>query len=182
MSEQLNPNYIFLDTDEERRQLVDEIGKVRRAVLHMVDVVPQEQWYQPRYHGWSFAAMLAHLHLTDNLCLLDIQLALIGIRPPIPSSLWDRFNDVSTQVFRQRVVETTVRGIQKNEKRVASFILRLPVSKFSKEVYDPPHNRYLTVEQALQEFFLHHWHEHLKTISETEGLSYEPPERPDVVM
>lgn len=182
MDEQLNRNYIYLDSDAERRQLVDDIARVRRTVMQLVEVVPEGQWYQPRYHGWSLAAMLAHLHLTDNLCLLDIQLALIGFRPPIPSTLWDRFNDVTTRIFRQRVVETTVRGIQKNEKRVADFILRLPVSKFSKVVYDPPRDRYLTVEQALQEFFLYHWHEHLKTMREVEGISYEPPERPDVVM
>jgi len=177
MASGIQRDYRYLDTEVERKQLVDDIKQVRHSVIQLAQSIPESRHYEPRYHGWSFAATLAHLHLTDNICLLDIQLALIGFRPAIPSSLWDRFNDITTGIFRQRLVETTVRGIQKHEKRIADFILRLPVDKYSKEVYDPPLNKYLTVEQALQEFFLYHWHGHLKTMRETEGISYEPPER-----
>jgi hypothetical protein len=182
MSEQLSRNYIFLDTEVERQHLIDDIASVRRAVLQMVDTVPESLWYEPRYHGWSLAAMLAHLHLSDNLTLLTIQLALVNIRFPIPANLWDGFNDVTARIFRQRLVPTTVRGIIHNEPRIADFIQRLPVGKFSKPVYDPPLSKYLTVEQALQEFFVYHWHGHLKTLQEVDGIHYEPPEHPDRVV
>lgn len=182
MSEQLNRNYIFLDTQAEREQLIDQIRQVRAATLQMVDVVPRDAWYQPRYHGWSLAAMLGHLHLSDNLTILNIQMGLIGLTVPVSSGVWNRMNDFTARVFKGRIVETTVRGIQKNEARIAKFILQLPVDKFSRRVYDPPIDRYLTVEQAVQEFFLFHWQDHLRTMHIAEGIYIEPPENPDMVV
>jgi hypothetical protein len=82
-------------------------------------------------------------------------------------------------VFRNRVVETTIRGIQQNEKRIADFILHLPMDKFTAQVYHIPTNRYLTVEQALQALFLHHWQGHLQSMREVEGIYYEPPQGRD---
>jgi hypothetical protein len=33
----------------------------------------------------------------------------------------------------------------------------------------------LTVEQAVQEFFLYHWRDHLNTMRQVDDIHYEPP-------
>lgn len=163
-------SFRFLDTDADRRQLVNEIRQIRRAVISMTETVPEEKWYEPRYHGWSLAAMLGHLQTMDNLNLLLIQLALIGLRLPISIDWVDAFNDRMARVFQKRLVSTTIRGIEKKERALESFIMRLPLDKFSRQVFYPPLNRYLTIEQALQVLFLHHWQDHLQTMLAVEGI------------
>ena len=163
-------SFRFLDSEADRRQLVDEIRQIRRAVISMTETVPEEKWYEARYHGWSLAAMLGHLQTMDNLNLLLIQLALVGINPPISIDWVDMFNDRMARVFQKRVISTTIRGIEKKERGLESFIMRLPIDKFSKQVFYPPYNRYLTIEQALQVLFLHHWQNHLQTMLAVEGI------------
>lgn len=163
-------SFRFLDSDADRRQLIDEIRQIRRAVISMTETVPEEKWYEPRYHGWSLAAMLGHLQMMDNLNLLLIQMALVGINPPISMDLVDSLNDRMARVFQKRIISTTIRGIEKKERALESFIMRLPIDKFSKQVFYPPYNRYLTIEQALQVVFLHHWQNHLQTMLAVEGI------------
>lgn len=182
MTKDIKREYRFLDGEADRQALVEDIRRVRREVLRLADLVPEARWYEPRYHGWSLAAMLGHLHLSDNLTILNIQMGLIGLTVPVSSGVWNRMNAFTARVFKGRIVETTVRGIQKNEARIAKFILQLPVDKFSRRVYDPPIDRYLTVEQAVQEFFLFHWQDHLRTMHIAEGIYIEPPENPDMVV
>ena len=183
MNLQTKREYSFLDRAEDRQKLLDEMARVRRDVLQVLETMPSEQWYNPQYHGWSLAAMLGHLHLSDNLGKLNIQLGLLGISPPISSTTYDGFNDVMALIFQKRVIETTVRGIQNNEARLADFVLQMPVEKFSQPVYAPRFNRYLTVEQAMQEFFYLHWQDHLKTLQpdSAEATDSEAPESPNLV-
>ncbi|MFN8375513.1 MAG: hypothetical protein U0694_21885 [Anaerolineae bacterium] len=162
--------FLYLDTESERRQLVDEIVRTRRAVLQIVDNVPVALRYEPRYHGWSLAAMLAHLHNTDNVSMFLIQAALLHIRIPISKRLNDRINDTAAQLFRQRLIETTVKDIQRSEKRITDFIMRLPISKFTCEVHHPDLDINMTVERAVQALFLHHWQAHLQTMRQVEGI------------
>jgi hypothetical protein len=163
-------NFLYLDTEAERKQLVDEIVRTRRAVLQIVDVVPVALRYEPRYHGWSLAAMLAHLHNTDNVSLWLIQAGLLKIRIPINRKMNDRWNDFAARIFRQRIIETTVKDIQRNEKRITELILRLPISKFTCEIFHPDLEVNMTVERAVQSLFLHHWQGHLQTMRQVEGI------------
>jgi hypothetical protein len=179
MPEEYNVTYRYLDSEADRKRLVEDIRRVRRTVLQMVETVPRDKWYEPRYHDWSLAAMLGHLQAIDNLSLIQLKLALLGIRFPIPMEILNRFNNLTARIFRNRVVETTIHGIQKNEKRIADFIMYLPMDKFTAQVYHPPTNKYLTAEQAVQMLFLYHWQLHLQTMREVEGIYYEPPQSRD---
>ena len=176
MAGNIHQTYRYLDTQEDREALLDDIRQVRQSVLDMRDIVPPDQWYEPRYHNWSLAAMLGHLQLLDTLSLWQIKAALVGLPLPISSSTMNSFNQTIAQVFRRRMVESTVRGIENGEKHIRTFILQLPVDRFTVQVFYPPINKYLTVEQAIQTFFLHHWQEHLRTMQKAEGLYYEPPD------
>lgn len=169
--------YRFLDTEADRQALIDDIRRVRREVLTLARQTPEARWYEPRYHGWSLAAMLGHLQLMDALSLRLIQLALVGIRLPISEGTLNAFNDVMARVFRSRLVTTTIQGLERSEQRLADFIMRLPMDRFSRMVYDPAISAYLTVEQAVQELFLYHWQDHLETLRQAEDTFYEPPAR-----
>lgn len=174
-------NYRYLDGDRERQELIDDIRRVRRAVVQMAEAVPENRRYEARYHGWSLAALLAHLVISDRLSLWAIQWALAGVRPPVPSPLLHGFNALSARIFRKRVISTTLRGLRADEKRIAGFIRRLPMDKFTRMVYDPTGDAYITVERAVQVCFLFHWQEHLQTLQKVEGVYYEPPERYDTL-
>ena len=54
-------DFRYLDTEAERQELAGDIRRVRQSVIQMAESVPVERHYEPRYHGWSLAAMLAHL-------------------------------------------------------------------------------------------------------------------------
>ncbi|HLV36972.1 MAG TPA: hypothetical protein VKY59_17745 [Spirillospora sp.] len=163
-------SFRYLDSEADRQRLLEDVREVRRAVISMTETVPEEKWYEPRYHGWSLAAMLGHLQMMDNLNMLLIQLALVGVRLPISGYLVDSLNDMMARVFQRRLVSTTVRGIEKKEKAIEKFIRDLPIEKFTLQVFYPPMNKYLTIEQALQVLFLHHWQSHLQTMLDVEGI------------
>lgn len=176
MDSEFSRKFRFLDSEADRQELAADIHRVRQAVITLAESVPLDRHYEPRYHGWSLAALLAHLNTMDSVALLGIQLALVGIRPPLPLKLLDRFNDQTARLFQRRVVAATIRGIQAKEDPIISLILTLPMDRFTREVYHPPSERYLTIEQALQQYFLFHWQEHLQTLQRGEGIYYEPPE------
>lgn len=163
-------DFRYLDSDIDRQELVGDIRQVRRAVVRLAEALPAAVHDQPRYHGWTPNAMLAHLHLMDNLSMFSIQLALLGIHPPISSGVLDRFNGLTANWFQKRVMASTLKGIARNEKRISEFVMRLPIDRFSRPVYYPPQNTYLTVERAMQAFFLFHWQEHLTTMQKVEGM------------
>ena len=165
--------YRFLDTETDRQALCSDIRRVRQAVLEMAKRVPESQWYEPRYHGWTLAAMLGHLHQMDRLTMMLMQAAMVGIRIPTTPALLNWFNDAMSRVFRQRVMQTTIKSIERNEKNIADFIMRVPVKQFSKMLYDPAIDKTLTVEQAIQEFFLYHWQGHLAEMRAREVMGDE---------
>lgn len=177
MATEMKRDYRYLDSEEDRRRLVEDIKRVRLDVQRMVNLVPDAKWYEPRYHGWSLAALLGHLQLMDTLSLRAMQLALLGLRLPLPEAALNRFNDLTANVFKRRLVSTTIRGIQRDEKRVTDFVLQLPMERFTRTVYHPALSTYLTLEQAMQEFFYFHWMGHLKTMRQVEDIFYEPPTR-----
>lgn len=172
-------NFAFLDDKPDRQQFLAEVRQSRQAVLDVIQRVPQAQWYEPRYHGWSLGAMIGHLNLADNLGLLQIKAGLVGIRFKVSMSGVDRLNGVTANLFQKRVVESSIKSMERNQQRIADFVMQLPVSKFSTQIYYPPLAQSVTVEQAIQLYFLFHWQHHLQTMHEVEGI--QPPEHSDNV-
>ncbi|MBZ0291500.1 MAG: hypothetical protein K8L99_02935 [Anaerolineae bacterium] len=175
MASNLERAWRYLDTDVERQELIDDIAQVRQAILHIVQSIPPSQWYEPRYRGQSPAGMLGYLHMTDNLGLCAIRLALVGMRFSVPMGLADRLHNITRRIFNRRLVETTFCDVSYDQHRISELIMRAPVNKFTAETYHPPSNTYLTVERALQEYFLFRWQDHLDMMREEEGLFYDPP-------
>ncbi|HRL12906.1 MAG TPA: DinB family protein [Aggregatilineales bacterium] len=165
--------YIFLDTALEREQLIAAMAAVRRDVLAALDALPAESWYTPRYHNWTPAAMLAHLNTVDGFALRLIQMSLLGIRPAFGTGLVNTVNDFTARLYRTRKIEASRRDTERNLTRLADFITHLPMDRLSKPVWHPLKRKYLTIEQALQEYCLFHWHMHLQTIHETEHGQHE---------
>src|SRR5262245_32988951 len=116
MASELDRHYRFLDSEADRRALVEEMHQVRREVFKVAELVPKDKQYEPRYHGWSLGAMLAHLQTMDNLLMWLVELGILGVRLPIPLVMLNSFNDQMARVYRNRVVETTIRGIQQKER------------------------------------------------------------------
>ena len=169
------PNYLFLDGKPEREQLIRDIAEVKQEVATILGNLPEDEWYTPRYHGWSPAAMLAHLNMVDALSLWTIKLALLGFAPTMSQGMLNQMNDMMAKIFRKRVMQASLTSMERNQKRVADFVENLPMNRFSRKVFNPATQTYLTVEQAIQTFFLHHWHLHLATIRQVEGI--QPPTR-----
>jgi hypothetical protein len=170
-----NLEFRFLDTDEERKELLEDIRRVRREVLQLADSIPEDRHFERRYHGWSLAAMLMHLHTMDRLSMWQIKLALLNFAPAIPIEMVNALNDTCAGIFQRRLVATTIRGIQKHESAIEDLVIRLPLDRFSKQLFYPPLGIYLTIERGIQAYYLFHWHEHLVTMQKGEGLYYEPP-------
>jgi hypothetical protein len=159
----------YLDSDADRRELVADVQAVRAAVIGRILALPAAAHHVPRYHGWSPAAMLTHLHLIDSLARIQITFGLIGIAPPIPMRLIDPMNDAFSRWMRARVVSSTVRSLGTGEKAIVRLILTLPMSRFSRRVFYPALGEYLTIERALQAYFVYHWRSHLETIAAVDG-------------
>lgn len=162
--------YIFLDGDAERQQLIDELARVRADFERFIDALPESEWYTPRYHGWSPAAMWGHLNWIDTLSLWVIKAALLGIRPQLSMNTVNMMNDFTARLFQKRLIEASRKGTHKQLKNLEGFIMQLPMSRFSTPLYSPPAGQMTTVERALQDFFLFHWQTHLNEMRETEGI------------
>jgi hypothetical protein len=168
-------SYRYLDSEDDRQRLLVELRQVRQAVRDMTQTVPEAQWYEPRYHNWSLAAMLGHLQMIDHIHLLLIQMALLGIRFPLSLQFVNQVNDFMARLFQRRVVAASLKGMEKQQAVIEAFISTLPIDQFTKQVYYPPQRKNLTIEQAVQVMFLHHWQDHLQTMLDVEGIQYEPP-------
>jgi hypothetical protein len=70
-----NLEFRFLDTEEERKELLEDIHRVRLAVIEMAEASPADRHYEPL--PWVVvAAMLTHLHLMDHIAMWQIKPAL----------------------------------------------------------------------------------------------------------
>lgn len=172
-------NYLYLDGQEERQLLIHELLRVRSAVLKFIEQLPADKHYEPRYQGWTPAALLGHLNLMDSAGLLTIKCALLGVRLPVSPRHLERVNGLTMRVFYRRQLSASIRHTRRNQLTLAEFIIRLPMARFTREVYHPALRKRLTVEQAVQAFFVHHWQHHLEIIQMVEaGVFYEPPNDP----
>lgn len=161
--------FIFLDGDLERKQLIADIRKVRADILALCERVPEKEWYTPRYHGWSLAATLAHLNFMDNISLLLVRAATMNLRFGLSPRNLDRLNRFMARIFQHRLISATARSTHNNQARIADLIMNLPIDQFTKPVYYCEQGRTIMIEQALQAFFLHHWRAHLHTMLEVEN-------------
>lgn len=174
MSVTLEREYRSLATEENRQAVIEDMKKVRQEALRFVNLVPPNQWYEPRYHGWSLAFLLAHLQMMDNLTRQLMQAAMLGVSLPSTMGLVNFFNDSAARLFKQRKVETTVHQIQQDEPKLIAFVLKAAYPKLQRRLYDPAIDRVLTVEQAMQEFFVYHWRWHIGDILAVDGRFSEP--------
>ncbi|MBZ0280920.1 MAG: hypothetical protein K8L97_09270 [Anaerolineae bacterium] len=174
MNATIEREYYSLATEENRRILIADMKKVRQEALLYTQIVPQEKWYEPRYHGWSLAFLLAHLQMMDNLTRQLMQAAMLGISLPSTMGLVNFFNDSAARLFKQRKVENAIRQIQQDEPKLIAFVLKATHPKLGRRLYDPAIDRVLTVEQAMQEFFVYHWRWHIEDIAVVDGRMDEP--------
>lgn len=161
---------IYIDTPQDRQLILQNVHQVRALVRSVTHSVPQQAYYTPRYHGWSLAVILAHLNWIDTLALVSLKAALLNIRPRFSMASIDRMNNFTARMFAQRTIENSWRATDKNIKRISDFVLYLPMDKFSKAIFYPPHNDYLTVEKALQQYFIGHWTYHLHEILAVDSI------------
>lgn len=161
---------LYLDTAQDREHIIQQVREVRALVRSAAESVPQEAWYSPRYHGWSLAVMLGHLNWVDGLALFALKAALLNIKPRIRMDSVDRMNDFTARIFARRTIESAWRVTDKNIKRISDFVTYLPLDKCSKSVFYPPENDYLTVEKALQQYFIGHWVYHLHEILAVDSM------------
>jgi hypothetical protein len=169
MRQQLDAKYIYLDGQQERRELIRRIVAVRHAVRDHVRTIPEAEWYTPRYHGWTLAGTLAHLNFSDNMSLLTIKLAMMNLRPATSSQMLQRVNNWTARFFRKRLVKVSLHSIGMNQQRIVDFIMGLSMDKFTTRVWDPRQQEFTTIEKALQDFLLYHWQGHLDDMREIEG-------------
>jgi hypothetical protein len=169
-------SYMFLDSEADREQLIAQIAEIRRSVAAVTDVVPEADWYTPRYEKWSMAAMLGHLNLGDNAGMILLKGSLIGLRPTPSREMVNQFRALTANVFRKRVVPVSLRSVERNRERIEKFIRELPVERFTRQIFDPTQQKQITLEQAVQSFFLHRWQRRLHQMQLVEGIL--PPEEP----
>lgn len=177
----LKREYRYLDSDADREAFIADMRRVRQDVIAFARSVPTDQWYTPRYSGWTLAAMLGHLQMMDTLTYWQVQLGAMGVALPLSEGMLHQFNGLMSRVFEKRQVETTLKGIEKSERKLCEYVKRLPMGRYSKLVYDPALSQYLTVEQAMQEFFLYHWREHLDTLCGKDDQPFIEPPMPNTV-
>lgn len=175
--------YRRLNTEADRQALIADIRQVRRDVSRVFELVPKDRWYEPRYHGWSPAAMLGHLELMDGVLMRMVGSAASGFRWSVSTGMLHQMNGIMAGIFRRRLVETTLAGLERGEQQVIDFIQKMSPERYDRLVYDPALGVFLTIEQALQEFFLEHWREHLATMRAVDDRGgYEPTARRDTVV
>jgi hypothetical protein len=167
-------NFIYLDGDIERQQLVGQVRDVRVMVLTLAAQLPEKHHYQPRYSGLSLAQVLARLLAFDTTTFWLVRAASNNYAVRLPKSLM-RVGDAGlSYLFKRRLVEASVRGIRRKETEICSFIRDVPMEALSHDVLHPGVKEPYTVERALQIYFVHHWHEQLQQIQAVEGVTGTP--------
>lgn len=168
--------FIYLDGPEERQQLIDQIAASREDIRSITRIVPQDQWYRPRYDGLSLAATLGQLNLADNLALMLLRLALVGLRPAPSTDTLRRAKRWAGRLFQRRLVATSLEGMVHNEVRIADFISSLSVDDFSRTLWNPSQQHMTTVEKGLQEMLLHRWLAYRDYLFAAEGIAPPSPQ------
>ncbi len=164
-------NFIYLDGDIERQQLVGQVRDVRAMVLTLAAQLPEKYHYQPRYNGRSLALVLARLLAFDTTTLWLVRAASNNYALRVPKSLVRTADAGLSHLFKRRLVEASVGGIRRKEAEICDFIRDVPMEALSRDVIHPGIKEPYTVERALQVYFVFHWHEQLQQIQATEGVT-----------
>ncbi len=168
-------NFIYLDGPEERTALIDAIKQVRRAVAALAEGVPEGHHYTPRYEGDSLATTLAHLATADAAGLWLLNASVNGFYIRIPAFVVEAVDQLLRWVFQRRLVDVSLAGIARKQAQIIEFIESLPMDRFTADVHHPGIKEPLTVERALQMYFLHHWQAHLRIMQQVEGVEEDTP-------
>lgn len=165
--------FIYLDGDLERQELIDRVHAARDAVISIANQVPEDEHFRPRYGDDSLAVMLANLQLFDRAALWFVKAASNGyaIRPP--GHLLNSTQALLSRLFQRRIVSVTVAGIRKTEADVCEFIRTVPIDKLSADVLHPGRSAPYTVEQAMQAYFVWHWQTQLTIMQAVDGVADE---------
>lgn len=166
----MDANYIYLDGQEEREQLIAQVQEVRQGILNLAKQVPEPHHYLPRYGHHSLAAMLVHLWLFDSAMLWLIRAAANGYTLR-PAKRFIRLLDyILMRFFRKRLVSITIKNIQNREDEICEFIRTIPVDKLSADVYHPGKRNPYTIERALQIYFVQYWQHYFKVMQHVDGV------------
>lgn len=163
--------YIYLDDDRDRRKFIQQLAATRYEMRRITRIVPENQWYAPRYDGLSLAGTLGHLNFSDNMALLLLNMALVGLRPAPSSKALARVKGLTRRLFQKRLIASSLDSMDRNQERIITFVDNLPVDRFSRSVWNPARQQMTTVERGLQEMLLHHWQHHLAQIIAAEGIA-----------
>jgi len=166
----MKPEFIYLDGDTERQQLIDRVRGLRQDVLAVADRVPETDHFLPRYDGRSLAVTLARLAAHDTVTLWLIRAASNGYTVSVPERLV-RFGDQLVCGFSQRrIIASSTQSIRRKEDTIAEFIRTVPLDVLSKDVLYPGQDAPYTVEKALQVCFVHHWQQQLDLMQQADSV------------
>lgn len=163
-------DFIYLDGEAERQQLIDRVRGLRRDVLAVAERVPKAEHFSPRYNGDSLAVTLARLAIHDTAALWLIRAASNGYTVRVPVGVV-QFGDKLVSWFSQRrIVASSTRVIRRKEDDIAGFIRNVPLDVLSKDVLYPGRDTPYTVEKAIQVCFVHHWQEQLDQMEQADSV------------
>ncbi len=157
----MDERYIYLDGTEERRELVEQVRALRGTLAQIANHIPETHHYTPRYNGVSLAVTLTRLQAFDTGALWLIKAASNGYSVRVPRGIVGVVDDTIVRMAQKRLVPVTLDAIQRKEREICEFIRTVPLDVLSKDVYTPGKRDPLTVEKALQAYFVRHWQHQL---------------------
>lgn len=163
--------FLFLDGELERRQLIGQVQNIRNALLSLAKQIPEKHYYTPRYDGQSLAVMLARLQAFDTGALWLVKAASNGYSVRPPENLIATADSLIRSLARRRIVDVTIKGIRRKEVEICDFIRSVPLDVLSRDVLHPGKKEPYTVEQAMQVYFVHHWQEQLKQMQQADEVA-----------
>lgn len=164
-------DFIYLDGDEERQLLTDQIDAVRQQVIQLALQVPEQHHYvAARYGEHSLATLLVHLWLFDSASLFLVRAA-ANNKPLRINPLWVRAaHRAALHFYRRRLVGSSIKSIQRQQQQIVGFVRSVSIDVLHRDVYDPYQKAPYTVERALQAYYVHYWQRQLQRMQQVEDV------------
>jgi len=166
----MKPQFIYLDGDEERQQLIEQIHAVREEVISIAQRVPEPEQFAPRYRGRSLAVMLARLVVYDTATLWLIRAASNGYAVRVSPRLIHTADRIISWFSQRRIISSSIGAIRRKETEITQFVEKVPLEVLSRDVIYPGKKSPYTVEKALQVCFLHHWQRELALMQQADSV------------
>jgi hypothetical protein len=163
--------FLFLDGDLERRQLIGQVKNARNTLLSLAKQVPEAHYYTPRYDGHSLTVVLARLQAFDTGALWLVKAASNGYSVRPSPGLIGFIDSLISSLTRRRLVDVTIKGIREKEAEICEFIRSVPIDSLSNDVLHPGKKDPYTVEQALQVYFVHYWQDQIQRMQQTDEVA-----------